>query len=107
MVAYHSGTAGRSIARSIVADLLPPGRDRGAADLSGHRGQTEHPEGYYGVIGEFYDASAERLAGHLTPGRDVVVLAEGDPLFYSSYMYLHDRLAGRFASEIVPGVTSI
>ena len=37
----------------------------------------------------------------------MVVLAEGDPLFYSSYMYLHDRLAGRFASEIVPGVTSI
>ena len=42
-----------------------------------------------------------------TPGRDVVVLAEGDPLFYSSYMYLHDRLAGRYETEIVPGVTSV
>ena len=41
------------------------------------------------------------------PGRDVVVLAEGDPLFYSSYMYLHDRLAERFRCEIVPGVTSV
>ena len=37
----------------------------------------------------------------------MVVLAEGDPLFYSSYMYLHDRLADRFACEIVPGVTSV
>jgi precorrin-2 C20-methyltransferase/precorrin-3B C17-methyltransferase len=35
------------------------------------------------------------------------VLAEGDPLFYSSYMYLHDRLADRYPSELVPGVTSI
>ena len=52
---------------------------------------------------EFYDASAARLAAHLEAGRDVVVLAEGDPLFYSSYMYLHDRLAERFRCEIVPG----
>ncbi len=37
----------------------------------------------------------------------MVVLAEGDPLFYSSYMYLHDRLAERYPSELVPGVTSI
>ena len=36
-----------------------------------------------------------------------MVLAEGDPLFYSSYMYLHDRLADRFRCEIVPGVTSV
>ena len=55
----------------------------------------------------FYDASAARLAAHLEAGRDVVVLAEGDPLFYSSYAYLHDRLAERFEVEIVPGVTSV
>ena len=58
-------------------------------------------------MAEFYDASAARLAAHLEAGRDVVVLAEGDPLFYSSYMYLHDRLAERFRCEIVPGVTSV
>ena len=37
----------------------------------------------------------------------MVVLAEGDPLFYSSCSYLHDRLAERFGCEVVPGVTSI
>ena len=56
---------------------------------------------------DFYDASAARLAAHLEAGRDVVVLAEGDPLFYSSYGYLHDRLAERFECEVVPGVTSL
>ena len=28
-------------------------------------------------------------------------------MFYSSYSYLHDRLAERFACEVVPGVTSV
>ena len=70
-------------------------------------GDADHPLGYYGVIADFYDESAERLAKHLDAGRTVVVLAEGDPLFYSSYMYLHDRLAGQFRCEIVPGVTSM
>jgi precorrin-2 C20-methyltransferase/precorrin-3B C17-methyltransferase len=70
-------------------------------------GSTDHPLGYYGAIEEFYDESAERLSKHLDAGRTVVVLAEGDPLFYSSYSYLHDRLADRYPCEIVPGVTSV
>ena len=44
---------------------------------------------------------------HLEAGRDVVLLAEGDPLFYSSYMHMHKRIDGRFRTEIVPGVTSV
>jgi precorrin-2/cobalt-factor-2 C20-methyltransferase len=35
------------------------------------------------------------------------VLCEGDPFFYGSYMYLHDRLSGRYETEVVPGVCSI
>jgi len=37
----------------------------------------------------------------------VVVLAEGDPFFYGSYMHLHERLAHRYPTEVVPGVTSM
>ena len=67
---------------------------------------TDHPGGYQGAIDEFYDAAAERLAAHLDAGRDVVVLAEGDPFFYGSYMHMHKRLAHRYPTEVVPGVTS-
>ena len=35
------------------------------------------------------------------------MLCEGDPLFYGSYMYLHNRLGCRYRSEVVPGVVSI
>lgn len=68
--------------------------------------QTDHPGGYEGAITDFYDACAAELAAHLDAGRDVVVLCEGDPFFYGSYMYLHERLAQRYATEVVPGVTS-
>ncbi|MEO6396157.1 MAG: precorrin-2 C(20)-methyltransferase [Devosia sp.] len=54
-----------------------------------------------------YDAAAEVLAGHVTFGRNVVWLCEGDPLFYGSAMYLLSRLAGKLTLEIVPGVTSL
>jgi precorrin-2 C20-methyltransferase/precorrin-3B C17-methyltransferase len=68
--------------------------------------RSDHPGGYEAAIADFYDASAARLAEHLDAGRDVVVLCEGDPFFYGSYMYLHDRLAHHYVTEVVPGVTS-
>jgi precorrin-2 C20-methyltransferase / precorrin-3B C17-methyltransferase len=107
VIAYHSGTAGRSIARTIADSLIS---ERAIEELLIYpvtTGSTDHPLGYYGAVADFYDESAERLSKHLNAGRDVVVLAEGDPLFYSSYMYLHDRLSPRYASDIVPGVTSL
>ena len=34
------------------------------------------------------------------------MLSEGDPLFYGSYMHLHVRLAPRYPTEVVAGVTA-
>jgi precorrin-2/cobalt-factor-2 C20-methyltransferase len=42
----------------------------------------------------------------LDDGMDVAVLCEGDPFFFGSYMYLHTRLSDRYATEVVPGVSS-
>ena len=47
------------------------------------------------------------LSEHLTQGRDVAVLCEGDPFFYGSFMYLFGRLVERFQVEVVPGVSSL
>jgi precorrin-2/cobalt-factor-2 C20-methyltransferase len=54
-----------------------------------------------------YDRAATELGRHLTAGRDVAVLCEGDPFFYGSFMYLFARLGVRFAVEVVPGVSSL
>ena len=107
VIAYHSGTAGRSIARTIADQLISEDAIEELMIYPVTTGSTDHPLGYYGAVDDFYDESAERLGKHLEAGRAVVVLAEGDPLFYSSYMYLHDRLSPHFRSEIVPGVSSL
>jgi precorrin-2/cobalt-factor-2 C20-methyltransferase len=54
-----------------------------------------------------YDEGAAAIAAHLEAGQDVILLCEGDPLFYGSFMYVLVRLADRFNVEIIPGVTSL
>jgi precorrin-2/cobalt-factor-2 C20-methyltransferase len=65
------------------------------------------PLSYEDVIADFYDTCAVQIAAELDAGRDVAVICEGDPFFYGSYMYLHDRLAERYEAEVVPGVCSM
>ncbi|ALE76321.1 ATP-binding protein [Pseudonocardia sp. EC080625-04] len=107
VVAYHSARHGRSIARRIAEPHLSGTAVEEALVYPVTTETTDHPGGYQGAIDEFYTEAAARLAAHLEAGRDVVLLAEGDPLFYGSYMHMHKRLAGRFRAEVVPGVTSI
>ncbi|WP_433218588.1 precorrin-2 C(20)-methyltransferase [Dactylosporangium sp. CS-047395] len=104
VVAYHSARHGRSIARSIAEPYLRPDQIEEALV---YPVTTEAHNDYRGVIEEHYDAWAARLAAHLDAGRDVVVLCEGDPMFYGSYMHMHKRLRGRYRTEVVPGVTSV
>jgi len=65
------------------------------------------PLSYEQVISDFYDEASLQVAEHLDAGRDVAVICEGDPFFYGSYMYLHDRLAHRYEAEVIPGVCSM
>ncbi|GAA2718808.1 MULTISPECIES: precorrin-2 C(20)-methyltransferase [Streptomyces] len=107
VVAYHSARHGRSIARSIAERHLRPGHIEEPLVYPVTTGTTDHPGGYRGAMEEFYEEAAARLAAHLDAGRTVAVLAEGDPMFYSSYMHMHKRLADRYPTEVVPGVTSV
>jgi precorrin-2/cobalt-factor-2 C20-methyltransferase len=70
---------------------------------------TELPFGsvkYNQLLAAFYDHWAMRLAA-LAATSDVVVLCEGDPLFYGSFMHLQSRLAGCAEVEIVPGINGM
>ncbi|WP_405007323.1 precorrin-2 C(20)-methyltransferase [Kitasatospora purpeofusca] len=107
VVAYHSARHGRSIARSIAERYLTGGQIEEKLVYPITVETTDHPGGYRGALDDFYQEAAERLAAHLDAGRDVVVLAEGDPFFYGSYQHMHKRLAHRYPTEVVPGVTSI
>jgi precorrin-2 C20-methyltransferase/precorrin-3B C17-methyltransferase len=104
VIAYHQGVGKQSNARRIADGLIPAGAIEEVLQYPVTTGATDHPGGYAGAMAEFYEECADRLSAHLEAGRDVVVLAEGDPMFYGSFMYMHDRLSDRFETEVVPGV---
>ncbi len=61
---------------------------------------------YNAVLAGFYDHWAARLA-EIAEVADVVVLCEGDPFFYGSFMHLYNRLHGFVDVEIIPGITGM
>lgn len=107
VIAFHSARHGRSISRAIAAPYLRAGQLEEHLVYPVTTETTDHPGGYQGAIDEFYESAAARLAEHLAAGRTVALLAAGDPLFYSSFQHMHRRLADRFDTEIIPGVTSV
>ncbi|MBB4278642.1 precorrin-2 C(20)-methyltransferase [Rhizobium mongolense] len=62
---------------------------------------------YQSQITAFYDDSAGVVAAYLDAGKTVAVLSEGDPMFYGSYMHLHVRLADRYPTEVIPGISAM
>ncbi len=107
VVAYPCARHGQSKARLIVRSELTHGQIELPMMYPVTTEQTDHPGGYEAIISEFYDEMAATIASHLMDARDVAILCEGDPFFYGSYMYLHDRLASRFPTEVIPGVASV
>jgi precorrin-2/cobalt-factor-2 C20-methyltransferase len=107
VVAYFAAKGKKGNAFSIVEGYLPDGQVRLPLIYPVTTEALEPPLSYEAVIADFYDTAAGVIGEHLNAGRDVAVVCEGDPLFYGSYMYLHDRLAPAFPVEVVPGVCSM
>jgi precorrin-2/cobalt-factor-2 C20-methyltransferase len=107
VVAHFAKRGQPGNARGIVAALLRPGVTELPLLYPVTTEIDRHDPDYRAQITGFYEASAAAVAAHLDAGRDVAVLSEGDPLFYGSYMHLHVRLAGRYPTEVVPGITAM
>ena len=56
---------------------------------------------------EAYDHAEMLLSKRLREGKNVVVLCEGDPFLYGSFMYLFVRMIREFRVEVIAGVSSI
>lgn len=79
VVAYHSARHGRSIARGIAGPYLRPGQIEEHLIYPVTTEPTDHPGGYAGALEDFYADATRRIAAHLDAGRNVALLAEGDP----------------------------
>lgn len=99
VVAYQSASDRQSIARSIVSQYLTGNQ----IEVLFHLPRALEPEKATSI----YDQEIAPIAAHLAAGRDVVVLCEGDPFFYGSFMYLFTRLSDQYETEVVPGISSL
>ena len=107
VVAYFVAKGKKGNAFGIIEAHLQRRADPAAAGLSGDDRSTAGTAVLRASDQRLLRRSRAALAAHLDAGRDVAVICEGDPFFYGSYMYLHDRLAERFEAEVVPGVCSM
>jgi precorrin-2/cobalt-factor-2 C20-methyltransferase len=99
VIAYLAANGGESTARTIAAPFMPDDATQIIIDMP-MRVEREPAQAAY-------DQGAKTIASHLDRGEDVVMLCEGDPFFYGSFMYIFERLASTHATVVVPGVTSI
>jgi precorrin-2/cobalt-factor-2 C20-methyltransferase len=107
LVVHFAKAGSRSNARAIVACHLKDSVQELPLYYPVTTEIAKHDTGYRDAISAFYDASAAAVAGHLDAGKVVAVISEGDPLFYGSYMHLHIRLAPRYPTEVIAGVTAM
>lgn len=103
-IAYFrkAGRAGQ--ARRIVEGMLVPGVTEHAME---YPVTTELPfdsPDYNRLLSAFYDSWAARLQALVRGGEEVVVLCEGDPFFYGSFMHLYIRLKDLIPVEVIPGI---
>ena len=103
VITYLSSEKGNAMARAISSASLDktsnPAQQEHAIVMPMNENRT--------VINQVYDAAAKVISDHLDNGKNVVFLCLGDPFFFGSFAYLHDRLSEQYAVEAIPGVTAI
>lgn len=106
-IAYFRKAGRPGQARRIVEGML---RDDVVEIAMEYPVTTEIPLSdprYNACLSAFYADCTARLAALAQAGQDVVVLCEGDPFFYGSFMHLHSRLSGVVPVAVVPGITGM
>lgn len=99
VIAYPAPDSGVSFSRSIVEDALAEGVIEIPMVVPMRSGRAPAQS--------IYDTGADAIRSYLDAGKDVVVLCEGDPLFYGSFMYILARLREDYEVEIIPGITAM
>jgi precorrin-2/cobalt-factor-2 C20-methyltransferase len=102
-VAYFRKKGRPGQARRIVEGMLAKGVQEYPMEYPVTTELAVDSDDYVRLLADFYDAWAERLT-RIAREADVVVLCEGDPFFYGSFMHLYSRLQGRAAVEVIAGI---
>lgn len=106
-VAYFRKAGRKGQARRIIDDMLRP--DVTEIPME-YPVTTEIPLAdprYNELLSGFYADATARLRALSDAGEDVVVVCEGDPFFYGSFMHLYTRLRDICPVEVVPAITGM
>lgn len=106
-VAYFRKAGRTGQARRILGDMLRLDVTEIAMD---YPVTTEIPltdPRYNEMLSAFYEESAAHLRDLSFAGTDVIVVSEGDPFFYGSFMHLYTRLKDDCPIEVVPAITGM
>lgn len=107
VIAFHQTKKADSNALKIAAPWLHDKQERLALTYPITTETPSDSADYHRLLEGFYLESINLLKDKLEQGLTVTVLAEGDPCFYSSFMYILDGLKDNYPIEIIPGVSSI
>ncbi|WP_321364533.1 precorrin-2 C(20)-methyltransferase [uncultured Celeribacter sp.] len=105
-VAYFRKKGRKGQARQIVEGMLAESAIELAMEYPVTTEVPFNSPDYNALLSAFYDDWATRLEA-LTQSTDIVVLCEGDPFFYGSFMHLYTRLRDRVEIEVIPGITGM
>ncbi|WP_372884264.1 precorrin-2 C(20)-methyltransferase [Shimia sp.] len=106
-VAYFRKKGRTGQARKMVDGLLPEGAVEFPME---YPVTTEIPvtdPRYNELLSAFYAEVSHHLRSLAEAGEDVVVLCEGDPFFYGSFMHLYTRLNHLVDVEVLPAITGM
>ena len=62
---------------------------------------------YSEVLSEFYKKYSNMIISLSQTGIDLVILCEGDPFFYGSFMHIYSRVKDKCPIEVVPAITGM
>ena len=62
---------------------------------------------YSEVLSEFYKKYSNMIISLSQTGIDLVILCEGDPFFYGSFMHIYSRVKDKCPVEVVPAITGM
>ena len=103
LVTYLKSDRGKAMARDIADSSITERTNKDQREHAIIMPMCNSRE----IANQAYDEGARVIAENLDKGSNVVFLCQGDPFFFGSFSYLHDRLGDRYPTEAIPGISSI
>jgi len=106
-VAFFRKAGRKGQARAIVDGMIPEGAVEFPME---YPVTTEIPltdPRYNEILSAFYKEVTDHLIALAKSGEDVVVLCEGDPFFYGSFMHIYTRVKDHVPVDVVPAITGM